>query len=113
MHMGDGQILKRLIRESGMTQEEFARNIGASRGSVVQLTQKAVISEDWKERICTYLKVDKSVFEGKEVYTSGINKDASHILTKEEREALWQIINTQKDIIASLREELRNSKEKE
>lgn len=109
--MNDGAILKRLIRQAGMTQELFAQKLGVSRASIVQLTQKAVISDEWKERICKYLQVDTSVFLGKELPTYGINTDPAHQLTANERDTLWKIIETQKGIIARLEQELKDSKD--
>lgn len=86
----DGEVLKKLISKSGMTQAEFAGKLGASRGTVIRLTQMAEISEDWKEKVCEVVGVDQSVF-GKE-----------KPLSEDERRALWDIINAQKDIIAHL-----------
>ena len=90
IHTMDGDILKRLISKSGKTQAEFAESLGASRGTVIRLTQMAEISEDWKEKICQVIGVDASVFERKKP------------LSEDERQALWDIINAQKEIIAHL-----------
>ncbi len=104
----DGLVLKRLIKQSGMTQEEFALKLGASRSTVILLTQKGVISQDWKDKICQALNV------ATDVWTSQANKDYPSIgnnekvLTANERQALWDIINTQKEIISRLERQVKD-----
>lgn len=58
----EGAILKKLIKDSGLTQEEFGQKIGASRTTIIQLTQKFSIPKRWKEKISKELNVDTSIF---------------------------------------------------
>ncbi len=105
----DGLILKNLIKRSGLTQDEFAQKVGASRSTIILLTQKGVISDEWKKRICDVLNVATDVWTGKESTQYSINTDPSHILTANERQALWDIIQAQKDVIDNLRRQLKDT----
>lgn len=104
----DGDIFKALLKKAKLTQEEFAQKADASRSTVVLLTQRAVISDEWKKKICAILNVATDVWSGKELPDYGINTDLSHILTAQEREALWNIINTQKELINELKTRLKD-----
>lgn len=54
----EGHILRIAIKNSRITQEEFASKMGFSRGYLVRLMERAVLPEDIKERACKILKID-------------------------------------------------------
>lgn len=101
-----GEILRKILKSKDITQEEFAEMVGVSRVTIVNLIRKEVFTHDWIDKISTALSISKSEFTGKESTQYSINTDPSHILTANERQALWDIIQAQKDVIDNLRRQL-------
>lgn len=106
--MSEGDVFKGIMRHAGITQADAAEMLGTTRVTISNLTKKSRLSEDWKLKICTVFNISKDVFTSKESPTYGINTDPSHILTAQEREALWNIINTQKELINELKTRLKD-----
>lgn len=60
--MTQGEILKRLIKTKGHTQEQFADKVGLTRATINNLTKQAELSEEYQSQFAKVLGVDKNVF---------------------------------------------------
>ncbi|MES2379695.1 MAG: helix-turn-helix transcriptional regulator [Bacteroidota bacterium] len=58
-----GGILKKLIKEKGYRQEDFAASIPVSRTYLIRLFDKKYLKQDFLELACKELSVDISVFD--------------------------------------------------
>lgn len=78
----EGDILKELIKKSGLSQEQFAVKLGTTRVTVSTLTKRGRISEDWKLRISEALGIGKDVFTGKDIAKNGTIEEPDEEYTK-------------------------------
>lgn len=106
--MNQGALLKDEVRRLGITDSDFAAKCGVSRQTVSVWYGKGVLPPKVKAIVIAALQLQENFFTSKESPTYGINTDPSHILTAQEREALWNIINTQKELINDLKTRLKD-----
>lgn len=108
--MHEGRDLKYEVKRLNLTDDDFAAKCGVSRQTVSVWYGKSELTVKTKVLVIKALGLPENFFESKEMTGNGDKKEASDALTLRERDALWQIIEAQKDVIARLRDEL-NSKE--
>lgn len=106
--MKEGELLRRLIRNSDITQQEFADKLGVSRVYLVQLFNKEILPEKIKDDAELLLGVrieDIEPLNHKTVkkIVSNDNND-SH---SKEVELLKEIIKSKDEMIEVLKEQLR------
>ena len=109
--MHEGKLLKYEVKRLNMTDDECAAKCGVSRQTLSVWYGKSELTVKTKVLVIKSLNLPENFFESKEMEDKGEKKEASRVLTAQERDALWQIIEAQKDVIARLREELNGSKE--
>jgi transcriptional regulator with XRE-family HTH domain len=116
-----GTILKNLVSEQQITQEEFGKKMGVSRGQVSIYFNKIKLKPAIIEKACKVLKVDKSVFEipsvnesqiaynikggNNQQYNMGITECAARLEAAEKENLLLRELLKEKDErIADLKE---------
>ena len=109
INMHQGKLLKDEVRRRGLSDVKFAEMCGVSRQTVSVWYGRYDLSVKSKEMIIAALQLQENFFTGKETKEYSINTDPSHILTANERQALWDIIQAQKDVIDNLRRQLKDT----
>lgn len=57
-----GHVLKKLVKEAGYRQEDFADMIGVSRNYLLTLFDKAIVKEKYLQKACEILNVSMDIF---------------------------------------------------
>ena len=101
---GEGHILRRLIRASGMTVDQFAKQVGVARQSISPLFKQAELSQFYKEKACEVLNISIDVFKQEQDKTETIVNEppppyTQYQIPKEEVERLLSLINSQAKLI--------------
>lgn len=94
--MTEGEILKKLVQEKGLTTESFAAKMGLRRQAVSIMYGKAKLTTAHKKKAAQILGVSEKVFD--------VEAKDERTITIQERDALWQIIEAQKQLIQKLQE---------
>ena len=105
--MKEGEVLRRLIRDSGMKQQEFADELNVSRVYLVQLFNKEILPSKIKDDAEAILGVEiegatKDVEARKSLHSKDSNQNHS-----KEVELLKEIIRSKDETIHILKEQLK------
>ncbi len=102
----EGLILKKLIKNSGLTQIQFAEKLGVSASAVTNWIKQIEIGEDNKELIINVMKLPTDYFK---INTESVGNVTNNPIPQDEREHLWKIISTYKEIIERLEREAKGN----
>lgn len=101
--MFQGEVLKKLIKEKGFTQLEFANKLGVSRNYLIVLLDKKNIDQDYLNSAAKILGVNNNVFTLQNADNNYISKE----FTEKAVFSLEQIA-----LLREINQELKESKER-
>lgn len=109
--MKEGELLRRLIRDSEMTQQEFADKLAVSRVYLVQLFNKDVLPVRIKDdtELLLGVRIDDMEHVNERTNQKNTTKDNSENHSKEV-ELLKEIIKSKDEMIEVLKDQLKKLK---